>query len=308
MNAGEEPKGPFYCSDYSRANEEQLCGTAKPIDVWFLIEHRGKWERDAINSLSPAARAVVQEVYSHYSRVRFGLIRQTGRTAGPLTGFLALSRESDARLCRFEIDSLDDLPSTPILRLLAELRASEIEHRKQELFLVCTHGVHDRCCAKFGHALSETMTRIAGGAVWQVSHVGGCRFAPNVICLPDGVVYGRLRELDCPSLITSYAGGLIACSHLRGRSCYPKPVQAAEYFLRTERRLERLDDLELTHSQETSPRLWRIGFRQRQSRERYEIQLSSEEAAGTYKSCSAHTPLPRQRFQLYTVLALGSRE
>ena len=148
------------------------------------------------------------------------------------------------------------------------------------------------------------MANVAGRDVWQVSHVGGCRFAPNVVCLPDGVVYGRVQEADCAGIVDSYRRGLIECRHLRGRSCYPQPVQAAEYFLRTARQLDRLDELRLAHTEEADTKEagrleWRVGFRATRSEESYEVCLASEDAqAATFKSCSAAAPAPRQRFQL----------
>jgi hypothetical protein len=288
----------MFCSEYSRAAEEQLFGTAKPVDVWFLIEHRGRWERDVTQSLPEETRPVVDALHAKFPRSRFGLIQQAGLNSGPLTGFVAISRESDPSLYRFEIDRLEDLTSIDITGDIPSLGAG-MERREQPLFLVCTHGVHDRCCAKFGNALYQAMAGVAGRNVWQVSHVGGCRFAPNLVCLPDGIVYGRLRETDCSRIVESYRRGLIECSHLRGRSCYSNPVQAAEYFLRTARQLERLDDFQLAHAEETGHFEWRVAFHATGSEERYEVRLASEDApAATFKSCSAGEPAPRQRFQL----------
>ena len=61
--------------------------------------------------------------------------------------------------------------------------------------LVCTHGSRDICCASIGHptyqelraAYSTPLTR-----VWQLSHTGGHRLAPNIIDMPSGRYWSRL--------------------------------------------------------------------------------------------------------------------
>ena len=76
-----------------------------------------------------------------------------------------------------------------------------------------------------------------GERVWQVSHLGGHRFAPNVLVLPQGVLYGRVGtavgdagDESVEQFAAEVEAGAVSRRHLRGRSCYPKPVQAAEGF------------------------------------------------------------------------------
>ena len=65
--------------------------------------------------------------------------------------------------------------------------------------------------------------------VWECSHVGGDRFAANVVCLPDGVYYGRVEpRRRRPRCWPTHRAGLLDLGHYRGRSCYPPLVQAAE--------------------------------------------------------------------------------
>ena len=60
------------------------------------------------------------------------------------------------------------------------------------ILLVCTHGVHDTCCALRGRPVAAALAARWPGQVWECSHVGGDRFAPNVVVLPDGFYYGNL--------------------------------------------------------------------------------------------------------------------
>ena len=68
------------------------------------------------------------------------------------------------------------------------------------IFLVCTHGNHDKCCSKYGNPFyRQAITTLkdlllSNTRVWQGSHFGGHRFTPTMIDLPEGRYYGRLDQ------------------------------------------------------------------------------------------------------------------
>jgi len=227
--------------------------------------------------------------------MRFGLIAQPGRRSAGLTVFVALSRESNPVLRRLEVGSTDELASMGLAGLIADCETSG-ESPRDELFLICTHGIHDPCCAKYGNRIYTAAARVAAATTWQVSHVGGCRFAPNIVCLPHGILYGRVAEDDFLKVVDSYRNREILLDGLRGRCCYSKPVQAAEYYLRSKLNLTRLDRLRLAQAESLSGAAWKIVFRDIESGALYEIEVESHAAAGTYKSCSAATVSNRERF------------
>jgi hypothetical protein len=81
--------------------------------------------------------------------------------------------------------------------------------------------------------------------VWQCSHLGGHRFAPNVLVLPSGIQLGRIpvdRAADVAELL---AAGLIPLDLYRGRTIYPRPVQAAEIAIRIATGYDGVADLRL---------------------------------------------------------------
>jgi hypothetical protein len=73
-----------------------------------------------------------------------------------------------------------------------------------------------------------------GGAVWQSSHVGGHRFAANVVTFPDATYYGRVSPDEAAMLVAARQRDEVYLPQLRGRACYPEVVQAADYFLRVQ--------------------------------------------------------------------------
>lgn len=102
------------------------------------------------------------------------------------------------------------------------------------MFLVCTHSRHDRCCAKFGMPVWCALRDSIPDRAWQCSHIGGDRFAANLVVLPYGVYYGHVTPDDVPELVRRSDAGEIWLPGFRGRSCHTRPVQVAEYFLRRE--------------------------------------------------------------------------
>jgi hypothetical protein len=62
---------------------------------------------------------------------------------------------------------------------------------------------------------------------WECSHVGGDRFAANVLVVPDGTAYGRLDPSSSVAVVERHLAGALAVDHLRGVSTEPPVVQAA---------------------------------------------------------------------------------
>jgi hypothetical protein len=65
-----------------------------------------------------------------------------------------------------------------------------------------------------------------------VSHLGGDRFAGNLLVVPRGDYFGRLEPEDAEPLVSGYEAGQLDLAHYRGRSIQPRLVQAAEHFVR----------------------------------------------------------------------------
>ena len=102
---------------------------------------------------------------------------------------------------------------------------------EESLLLVCTNGQRDLCCARFGLPLFESLRIEFDARVWQTTHVGGHRYAPNLVCLPSGMVYGFVDPEQGVGLVHDHDQNMLRLSHMRGRSSHPPLLQAAEYFV-----------------------------------------------------------------------------
>jgi hypothetical protein len=245
-----------FCSDISRENDEPLGATASRIDHWLLVEYRGLWSSDALagSGLSDQVKARLRELRSARPLARLLFIRRPDRRHNPkLAVYVATSREREERLARLEIADHEDLR-----RLDPWVAAEETD---ETLFLACTHGKHDPCCALYGRPLYEALSEQLGPeSAWQCTHVGGDRFAANLLCLPHGVYYGRVDRSDVPGVVDEYLNGRISLGHYRGRSCWPFAVQAAERRIRAEEGLVALDDLRLVKAEQIGDDRWLVAF------------------------------------------------
>jgi len=288
----ERPEKKPFCADYSRAAGEQLAGSAKRVDLWLLLEFRSRWEHEAAAVFTEPVQLRLKAIRSKFPKSRLALVKQPERTQGPLSMFWAFSREREPHLYRTEFGDYDELSFD-----LDKMESQTV----QRFFGVCTHGTHDLCCAQFGNKIYAEM-RALHENVWQVSHIGGCRFAPNVVCLPDGVIYGRLEAGDGTRVVDSYQQASLFLPNVRGRSCYSKPVQAAEHFLRTAKNLRRLDELSLASVAEPRPGQWLVTFTLSETHKQFQVSLYQEAAsASTFKSCAATELSPRETFRLADV-------
>jgi hypothetical protein len=84
-----------------------------------------------------------------------------------------------------------------------------------------------------------------GERTWECTHLGGHRFAGNLVCLPDGIVYGRVGATNGPRVADAYLDGRLDPALLRGRSAWPAPAQVAEQALRRSLGLDGVRDVGL---------------------------------------------------------------
>lgn len=232
------------CSVASNARGEPLAGTASTVRAWLLLEHSGPWGRDAFHD----GRHASEGFGSALSRrcrslgVRPLLIRRVGRTDPVVSPTCFAIRSDVPRIERTRLGSHQDALGLD-LEALGRGEPLGLEADGEPLFLVCTHGRHDVCCAERGRPLARALAEALPQATWEASHIGGDRFAGNILALPHGIYFGRVEPQDAESVARTYLEGHLSLSHLRGRSTQGMPVQFADLALRVELGLDGIDDV-----------------------------------------------------------------
>lgn len=214
------------CALAAAARGDPLMATAPPARTFLAVEVPGPWAANAIRdsrSSSPALVSIARRVASAGGRMVV-IRRPERRRASDRRWFWADCRPGHESLRSGSMRSDDAL-------LDLRLDGSDGDVDDRPVWLACTHGKHDRCCAEEGRVVFHDLDALVPGQVWESSHLGGCRFAGNVVVLPFGLYYGRVSTVDVPALVAAQAGGEVVREHLRGRSALPAPAQAASHLV-----------------------------------------------------------------------------
>ena len=235
-------EAPMRCSALAEQLGEPLAGTVEQRRRWLLVEDRGAWGTDAVADLLGASAAAEAKRRG----VRLLLVRRReGDPAADVVRRAILVDTVDRGMVMRTVSDLADLRLSELATQPIEDFGARIEG---PIFLVCTNGKRDACCALRGRAVAAALAEEHAERVWECTHLGGHRFAGNLVCLPDGVVYGRVGPADAPRLADAYLAGSLDPAHLRGRSAWPPAAQAAEVELRARLALRGVDDVRLLES------------------------------------------------------------
>jgi hypothetical protein len=233
------------CAVLAAAADEPLPGSASRLRHWLLVEQPGRWGHDAlVDSGMPLEIGTALGEASDRLGVRVLLIKRRGRPlTGPRRVYAAFTGRRERRLNALDLEDPAGLMDLDLERLMDRRWAGLGEPIPGPLFVVCTHGKHDACCAREGAPLARALDDRRD--VWECTHVGGDRFAGNLVAFPHGLYFGRAGPDDGPRIADAYEAGRIALDLYRGRSAYHPAAQAAESFLRVELGLDGVDDLVL---------------------------------------------------------------
>lgn len=244
------------CAIESRERGELLLGTASRVPRWLLIEQPGAWGREALTeSHLPGGIATSLGRRAEAAGVRVVLIRRSAAPTPvhPATAYFVHTGQGHRWAERITFDDPHELHELDLTAPASGEPPGIGELVTDPLHLVCTNGRHDPCCADFGRPVHRTLSQ-AGIDAWECSHIGGDRFAANVVCLPTGVYFGRVPPDQAARIIRDHDAGLLELANYRGRCHLAPMVQAAEVFARLEMGERRIDQLDLIRSRRDGER------------------------------------------------------
>jgi hypothetical protein len=286
------------CANVSSASAEPLAATASRVDHWILVEYRGLWDREVLGGslLSPELKEHLRAQLRRLGNARLLFVKKPERRSYRRRQlFFGSSKPGEEQFFALEFDRHDELVGLDLAAALAGEAAvgAPVDH---PLLVVCTHGKRDRCCAKYGRPLYDALRHEAeSGWVWQSTHVGGDRFAGNVVVLPHGLYYGRVCPDDVRSLLAEQAQGRLHLDLYRGRSAYSFAEQAAELDVRAEEGLTGIDDLAFLGSERNDHR-WIVRHRD-PTGAIHEVEVVEERGEEpVYLTCGSAAPQRPRRY------------
>lgn len=203
------------CSLASQKYGESPAGTASAWDRLLLIELAKPWPAEVIESprfppgvsevldraseRGPEVKMLCMEPDREYSVDGQARVMLFSRPSGPFAVY-----DKDEFVVPIEqvgplVEAMIERPETA--HRFEEYRQDTADVRDM---LVCTHGVYDTCCGSFGYPIYLTLrNQYAGDAlrVWRTSHIGGHRFAPNLLDMPEGRNWVRVNPDSLRTLV-----------------------------------------------------------------------------------------------------------
>jgi hypothetical protein len=278
------PSPDFYCTDWSLAINEPMAGTAVSSKVWLLLEYNQPWAAKATsdNNLPQPVQAWLAEQEAGLNG-RLQFIKQPRGERSGWAFFVACFADTDSRIYRFDLVDYEDLLELDLPAAVAGEARYAANLTNEQHLLVCTNGKRDVCCALHGVALLRALAAEGITSLWETTHLGGHRFAPTLLTLPDGVNYGRLAPHEVPQLLTHLKNDTLWLEKLRGRVCYAPVVQVAEQFLRQETAEFHMKAYQHTATQPLAEDAWEVQFQARNGQQ-HTITVEAAEPLTTYPS------------------------
>jgi hypothetical protein len=288
-----------FCSQISIQAGEFLVGTATRTRAYLLLEYSGAWGDKAYeeSNLPAETREYLNTLMKSMPDVKTLLIKQDSTGNRDSFYLYVAVMENPPRLYQYRITSYQSILSLDLAGLIQGTTADSASLRKEPLFLVCTNGRRDACCAKFGLSVYEALAKTMGDSVWQCSHVGGHRFAPNMLCFPDGLLYGRLGAENVSDIAQAFADGYLDVISYRGRIAYDPPVQAADFFLRRQTGELRLGNYHLKDVQFLADEQWLIRFSEKHRPREHTLvigRIKSDDQV--FESCRLDKAIPLAKY------------
>lgn len=229
------------CALRAQLRGDPMLGTAFPAVRMLLVEQPGPWGRDGLTEsrFDPGVAVQLRDRLGAQG-IRLLAIRRPGRTPRGIVRRWAWAdcRPGYERLAwgrYFRDEELLDLDVADWADGAGPGRPDD-----QPLFLVCAHSKHDTCCALRGRPVAAAIDAERPGRAWECSHLGGERFAANVLVLPAGLLYGRVLTFAAPEFVRIHEEGGLVGALLRGRVGLRPAAQAALAFAHTHLGIEQV--------------------------------------------------------------------
>jgi hypothetical protein len=286
---------------YSQEAGEPLAASAPYTGLWLLVEYNYDWEAKALpaaNQLPEAVKNLLLKLSKTLPNARVQFIKGKSDEQENYNFYFAHAHPTKPLLYHFQLNSFEDLLDLDF----TALADGSFEHNRSDerLFLVCTNGKRDICCAKQGVPLYRAMGMIDYSHVWQTTHFGGHRLAATLVCLPHGICYGRVPVSEAAALMEAYHQNRILTQYYRGSVTYDSPAQAVESYLREQTGDQALYAFKFIEQLDDGEDRWQVTFEDRQGVQHRLSVYAHESSFGVYGSTTDTEPHP---ITLYSVEA-----
>jgi hypothetical protein len=226
------------CSELTRLAGIDPIGTADCVDGFLLVEWPRPWPKKT-NDVGELAEvvAMLTELQQRGRTYRLQLVLGSDTAPGQTTHHVMLYARGRGGFSGFALmeQKAETADVASACRDLVERAHGEpdwaISQDHPMDVLICTHGTRDVCCGSRGSALYRDSGSLHNGSIrlWQTSHLGGHRFAPTALILPDGQWWAYLDVTTLQAIVQRDPDVEQLRPFYRGSSAFAsKAVQAVE--------------------------------------------------------------------------------
>lgn len=210
----------FRCAVASLTDREPMRGTAPTDSRWLFVEEAGPWGAkplqenrlpEEVRTFLATREAMAVHLVRRHGRTRTSMPVVMAATVRPEVGGAVLTT-----VHRIELERVESLPDLD-LEALFDGTLPGAEPVPGPLWLVCTNGKRDLCCATVGRPVTELLARHWPEGTWETTHLGGHRFSGTLLALPSGHALGRLTVENTVQAASALTRGELPEEYLRGR-------------------------------------------------------------------------------------------
>ncbi len=209
------PRDCRFCSLVSQANGEDPIGTAGTWDYWLIMEISQPWSPQIFEE-NPTTKSLIglfQElIFQHGINLKPMLIAPDREYSHPGFTRVFYYYRPEKLFSQFEKQEFivpEDKAAALVTAIFQQLiqqpnDLSQFQQYQQPTndireLMICTHAQVDLACGRFGTPIYRQLRKEYAAAsngklrVWQTTHFGGHQFAPTLIDLPQGCLWGHLQ-------------------------------------------------------------------------------------------------------------------
>ncbi len=194
--------------------QSALAGTAPTASSWLILLHQGAWGDRPVDTLVPPE--LHKWAQEHDCKILLARTPQRAPTYPKATYWFS-DGGSPLRQGTLTANGLPALADT---------------HVCEQKLLICTNGKRDQCCATFGRNLisecADSLSPEQFTRILECSHLGGHRFAPTGMMLPQNLALGRL---DPSAVLRLLADQAIDSRYVRGSTSLSPAQQVIQAHL-----------------------------------------------------------------------------
>ncbi len=216
------------CSDFSLKQHEDTAGSAPSWDRMLIFTLASPWASKIENSLYfPEKLRMLMKNKVNIEGLRIQCIFPDDDYAqNGISKVLFYQKSINNGYVNDYNKTEFDIPISELNVMIPEIIngkfntkvLSQSKHTR-DLF-VCTHGNRDACCGTQGFVIYEKLKKMfrdnSNVRIWRISHLGGHRFAPNLLDMPQGRIWARFDEEEVLSIIQSKMDSEIVNKCYRG--------------------------------------------------------------------------------------------